>query len=170
MEANPVIRVGREAPIIQAVRQVHSRQWNSAFAFRLTDRFRAHYQRLQRRRAQVELSLRSEADFNRAQRDLRAAVVEAITSYRAAGERRCWLLITSPANYIRNIEGRMGGDEVTRRIAQVRSGDLIYFSITGPLMQLGAMGMVASELYEDHTVHSAARAVRSEKSASPTAP
>lgn len=35
----------------------------------------------------------------------------------------------------------------------MRPGDFIYFYITRPLMQLGAMGIVTQELYEDHTVH-----------------
>jgi HKD family nuclease len=153
IEANILIRDAPDAPIIRAVRAFHSKLWNSGFAFRLTDRFRQHYERLQQRRLATEVSLRGEADFVRAQRDLRAAVVEAITSYRAPGDRRCWLLITSPANYIRNIEGRMWGDEVKRRIGQVRPGDLIYFYITRPLMQLGAMGMVTTAPYEDHTLH-----------------
>lgn len=153
VEANILIRDAPDAPIIRAVRAFHMKLWNSGFAFRMTDRFRQNYERLQQRRVTTELSLRSEGDFARAQRDLRAAMVEAITSYRAPGERRCWLLITSPANYIRNIEGRIWGDEVKRRIARVRPGDLIYFYITRPLMQLGAMGMVTTEPYEDRTPH-----------------
>ncbi len=153
VEANILVRDVPDAPIIRAVRAFHSRLWNSGFAFRVTDRFRRHYERLQRRRLEVELRLRGEADFVRALRELRTAVVEAIASYRVPGERRCWLLITSPANYIRNIQGRIWGDEVKGRIAQVRPGDLIYFYITRPLMQLGAMGMVTTEAYEEHTLH-----------------
>ena len=99
-----------------------------------------------------ELNLLGEADFSRAQRDLRSAVVEAIASYRVTGERRCWLLITSGENYIRNMEGRIWGDERKARIAQVQPGDLVYFYIT-KLMQLGAMGIVTRGPYEDHAPH-----------------
>jgi HKD family nuclease len=152
VEANVLVRGTPETPLIQTIRAFHARLWNSGFAFRLTDTFRKNYSRLQERRHMVELNLRAEADFARAQRDLRTAVVEAIASYRTAGQPRCWLLITSRDNYIRNIEGRIWGDEKKARIAQVRPGDLIYFYIT-KLMQLGAMGIVTRELYEDRSVH-----------------
>ncbi len=153
VEANILIRGTPDHQLIQTIRAFHSRLWNSGFAFSVTEQFRENYTRLQERRHAVELNLRAGADFARAQQDLRSAVVEAIAPYAVAGERRCWLLITSPANYIRNIEGRIWGDEVRRRIGQVRPGDFIYFYVTRPLMQLGAMGIVTRELYEDHSVH-----------------
>lgn len=152
VESNVLVRGAPDTPLIQTIRAFHSRLWNSGFAFRLTDTFRKNYGRLQERRHLVELNLREEADFARAQRDLRSAVVEAIASYLPAGQPRCWLLITSPGNYIRNMEGRIWGDEKKARIAQVQPGDLIYFYIT-KLMQLGAMGIVTREPYEDHTPH-----------------
>lgn len=153
VEANLLVRGAPDEPLIQSIRSFHGRVWNSGFAFPVTNRFRENYERLQQRRHSVELNLRAEADFTRAQRDLRTAVVEAIALYRTVGERRCWLLITSPENYIRNIEGRIWGDEVKRRIGQARAGDFIYFYITRPLMQLGAMGIVTREPYEDHALH-----------------
>lgn len=153
VEANLLIRGVPSEPLIQGIRSFHTRLWNSGFTFRVTDQFRSNYQALQKRRFDVELNLRSEADFGKAQRDLRTALVEAIASNRTPGERRYWLLITSPANYIRNIQGRIWGDELKGRIGRVRPGDLIYFYITSPLKQLGAMGVVTREPYEDHTPH-----------------
>jgi len=153
VEANLLIRADPNEPVVQHVRAFHARLWNSGLAFQVTPRFRDHYAQLQQKRHEVELSLRAEADFSRAQRELRAAVVEAVTSYRSGAERHCWLLITSPENYIRNIQGRIWGDENRRRIAQVKPGDLIYFYITRPMMVLGAMGVVTRETYEDQPVH-----------------
>jgi len=153
VEANILVRGTPDEPLIQSARAFHTRVWNSGFAFPVTDRFRENYQRLQERRLAIELKLREEADFAGAQRDLRTAVVEALVGYRSPGDRRCWLLITSPENYIRNIQGKIWGDEKKRRIGQARPGDFIYFYITSPMMQLGAMGIVTRELYEDHVPH-----------------
>jgi HKD family nuclease len=150
VEANVLIRgTGRER-VLESIRGFHNRLWTSGFSFSVTDRFRGHYELLQNRRLRAELALRAEADFAKAQRDLRAAVVEAVTTYESE-RRRCWLLITSPENFIWNIEGGIWGDEQRPRIAQVRPGDLIYFYITRRVMALGAMGMVTREAYEDHT-------------------
>jgi HKD family nuclease len=152
IEANILIRGDRSEPVLAAIRGLHNLLWTSGFSFPVTPRFRENYQRLQSKRLEVELALRAEADFSKAQRDLRTAIVEALTSYQGR-QRRCWLLITSPPNYIRNIQGKIWGDEQQARIAQVRPGDIIYFYITRPMMALGAMGMVTREAYEDHTIH-----------------
>jgi HKD family nuclease len=152
VEANVLIRGDRDDPTLKLVRGFHDRLWNSGFSFPVTSRFRERYQELQSRRLRVELSLRAEADFARAQRELRAAVAEAVTS-RWGESRRSWLLITSPENYIRNIEGKIWGDEKRSRIAQVRPGDLIFFYITRRLMALGAMGIVTRETYQDSSIH-----------------
>jgi hypothetical protein len=152
VEANLLIRGDRDEPVLGLIRGFHGRLWDSGFSFPLTSRFREHYRHLQSRRLKAELSLRAEADFAEAQRELRAAVVEAVTT-RWGEKRNCWLLITSPENYIRNIEGRIWGDERRKRIAQVRPGDLVYFYITSPVMSIGAMGIVTRETYEDHALH-----------------
>ena len=153
VEANVLLRGASSEPLFSSIRGFHAKLWDSPFAFPLTERFRQNYARLQDRRRAVELALRAEADFERARRDLRSAIVEAVTSSSSARVRRSWLLITSPANFIRNIEGRIWGDEQKGRIAQVGSGDLISFYITSPVMAIGAMGMVTRDLYEDHSVH-----------------
>lgn len=152
VEANVLIRGEGREHVLAAIRGFHDRLWTSGFSFSVTHRFREHYQRLQFKRLHAELALRGEADFAKAQRDLRTAVVEALTTYES-DRRRCWLLITSPENFIRNIEAGIWGDEQRPRIAQVRPGDIIYFYITRPMMALGAMGMVTRETYEDHTLH-----------------
>jgi len=152
VEAGVLIRGNGQEPVLGAIRTFHERLWNSGFSFKVTDRFKKHYQQLQHRRLQSELALRAEADFAKAQRSLRTAVAEALTRYESE-ERQCWLLITSPANYIRNIEGAIWGDERRRRIAQVKPGHIIFFYITSPMMSIGAMGIVTRETYEDHTIH-----------------
>jgi len=150
VEANVMIRAAPSDPAIVRVREYHRKLWNSAFAFRLTQRFKLDYERLQARRHEVELSLRAESDFARAHRQLKFAMVEAITRP-SARSGKAWLLITSPDNYIRNIEGKIWGDEKPGRIGRVRTGDLIFFYITSPLKSLGALGMVVSDAYEDHS-------------------
>ncbi len=153
VEANVMIRATPTDPAIVRVREYHRKLWHSAYAFRLTDRFREDYGRLQARRHAVEMSLRAEADFASAHRQLKLAVVEAVTRPAAQPGRASWLLITSPDNYIRNIDGKVWGDEKLARIAQVHTGDLIFFYITSPLKSLGALGMVTSDPYEDHSTY-----------------
>ncbi len=151
VEANVMMRAAPSDPAIARVREYHRKLWHSGYAFRLTDRFREDYGRLQERRHTVEMSLRAEADFANAHRQLKLAVVEAVTRPSARSGRSSWLLITSPDNYIRNIDGKIWGDENLSRIAQVHTGDLIFFYITSPLRSLGALGMVTSDAYEDHS-------------------
>lgn len=152
VEANLRIEASPVEPIIQAVRAFHGRLWNSGFAVPVTGNFRENYRALQARRREVELALRSEADYTMAGRRLRSAVAEALAAYPERGARPAWLLITSPQNYIRNMEGEMWGDEQRKRIGRVRSGDLIFFYLTG-MMALGAMGLVTTDPYEDRTPH-----------------
>ena len=150
LEANVMIRAAPSDPAVVRVRDYHRKLWNSGYAFRLTDRFREDYARLQARRHEVELALRAEADFARAHRQLKLAMVEAITRP-SARTGKAWLLITSPDNYIRNIDGKIWGDEKLGRIGRVHTGDLIFFYITTPLKSLGALGMVTSDAYEDQS-------------------
>jgi len=142
------VRGALDDPLIGSIRTFHQRLWHSGMSVRVTNRFKLSYQRLQQRRHDIELSLRAEADYGRAARDLKVAVVEALANAREPGERRSWLLITSPANFIRNMQGSIWGDEKRSRIAQVRPGDAVFFYITIPLMQLGAMGLVTKGLFE----------------------
>jgi HKD family nuclease len=151
VEANVMIRAAPDHAAIVRVREFHQKLWHSAFAYPVTKEFRETYGRLQSRRHAVELSLRRESDFARAHRELRLAVAETVTSYSLRQGGSSWLLITSPENYIRNIDGKVWGDEKRGRIGRVRPGDLIFFYITSPLMAVGGVGMVTTEPYEDHT-------------------
>ncbi len=152
LEANLVLRGSRDDPVIARVREFHDKLWSSDFAVPITDSFRRTYQQIQDRRRAIELALRSEADYERAQRDLRAAVAEAVVQYNAGRRGRCWLLITRPENYIRCIDGRVWGDEDRARIEQVRTGDIVFFYVKHPAKYLAAMGLVTREPYTDHRI------------------
>lgn len=151
VEANVVLKGTLDEPAIANVVAFHERLWNSAFTVPISSEFREGYLRLQDRRRQVELSLRGEGSYAQAQRQLRAAVAEAIAGYRAGPRGRCWLLVTSPQNYIRCIDGRVWGDEDSRRIRSVATGDVLFFYIKSPMMVLAAMGVVTRPPYEDHS-------------------
>ncbi len=152
LEANILLRGSRDNPVITRVRDYHEKLWTSDFALPVTESFRQSYHRLQDRRRAIELALRSEADYERAQRGLRAAVAEAVVNYNAGRRGRCWLLITSSENYIRCIDGRVWGDEDRGRIAQVRTGDIVFFYVKSPAKYLAAMGLVTREPYSDSTI------------------
>jgi HKD family nuclease len=152
LEANILLRSTPDDPVIARVREYHDKLWISDFAAPVTESFRQSYHQLQDRRRAIELALRSEADYERAQRGLRAAVAEAVVKYNAGRRGRCWLLITAPENYIRCIDGRVWGDEDRGRIGQVRTGDLIFFYVKSPAKYLAAMGLVTREPYTDHSV------------------
>jgi len=152
LEANIMIRASLDDPAIVRVREYHDRLWTSDFAAPVTESFRQSYHQLQDRRRGIELALRSEADYERAQRGLRAAVAEAVVKYNAGRRGRCWLLITSSENYIRCIDGRVWGDEDRGRIAQVQTGDIIFFYVKSPAKYLAAMGLVTRAPYTDSAI------------------
>jgi HKD family nuclease len=152
LEANILLRGSRDNPVIARVRDYHEKLWTSDFALPVTESFRQSYHQLQDRRRTIELALRSEADYERAQRGLRAALAEAVVKYSAGRRGRCWLLITSSENYIRCIDGRVWGDEDRGRIAQVQTGDIIFFYVKSPAKYLAAMGLVTREPYTDGAI------------------
>ena len=151
LEANIHLKGSLDDPAITRVRAYHEKLWTSSFAAPMTDELLQSYQRLQDRRRAVELALRSEADYESAQRGLRAAVAEAVVRYNEGRRGRCWLLITSPENYIRCIDGRVWGDEDRGRIAQVQTGDIVFFYVKSPAKYLAAMGIVTRSPYSDQT-------------------
>ena len=152
VEGNVVLRGSRKDSVIGSILGFHERIWNSGLAIAVTGEFRDQYVKLQDRRRAAELALRGEAAYTRAQRTLRSAVAEALAQFRAQSGKRCWLLITSPENYIRCIDGRVWGDEDLSRIAQVRTGDLLFFYVKNPAKYLTAMCVVTRDTYEDRTV------------------
>jgi len=152
VEANLVLRAEPEHPVIRRITSFHSQLWASGLAVPVTGEFRERYARLQDRRRAAELALRGDADYERARASLRAAVAEAITTYRADARSRSWLLITSPENYIRCIRGHVWGDEDLRRIRQVRTGDVIFFYVKHPGKYVASMGVVTKPAYEDHSI------------------
>lgn len=151
VEANIYVKGNREDHALAAIRGFHDRLWESPSAVPLTSDFRQTYHSLQDCRHAIELALRSDADYEKAHRALRSAVAEAILGYRGKSG-RSWLLITSPENYIRCIDGRVWGDEDRGRIAQVRRGDVILFYVKSPAKYLAAMGFVTREPYTDSTI------------------
>jgi len=151
LEANLVVRAPRDNPLIRRIRDFHDALWNSRLAIPVSGEFRERYQRLQDRRRAVELALRSEADYTKAQRGLRAAVAEVLTSREPRGASHAWLLITSSRNYLRCIDRKVWGDEDLGRIGQVKTGDLVFFYITKD-QYLASMGVITEPPYEDHTV------------------
>jgi len=152
LEANILLRSSLDDPVIARIREYHDKLWTSDFAAPVTESFRQSYHQLQDRRRAIELALRSEADYERAQRGLRAAVAEAVVTYNAGRRGRCWLLITSSENYIRCIDGRVWGDEDRGRLAQVKTGDIIFFYVKSPAKYLAAMGLVTRAPYTDSTI------------------
>lgn len=152
VEGNIVVRGSPDEGVLAHIVGFHDRLWHSGLAIPVTGEFREHYTRLQDRRRAAELALRSEAAYERAQRTMRMAVAEAMEHYRARGGTRCWMLITSPKNYMRCIDGHVWGDEDASRIRRVRTGDLVFFYVKSPAKYLAALCVVTREPYEDHSI------------------
>jgi len=152
VEANVLVRAENNHPTIARIVDFHQKLWTSSFSAPVSSELKAKYQALQDRRRRIELELRGSGDYETASRNLRAAVAEAIGGYLAPGRGSCWLLVTSPENYIRCIDGSVWGDEDPRRIQQVRAGDTIFFYVKRPAVFIAAMGVVTREPYEDHAV------------------
>lgn len=79
-------------------------------------------------------------------------MAEAIAGYRTGPRGRSWLLVTSPENYIRCIDGRVWGDEDPSRLRLVTTSDLIFFYIKSPMKVLAAVGVVTEPPHEDHRI------------------
>lgn len=152
IEGNVVLHGSAHDSVIASILSFHDRMWDSGLAIPITGDFRDQYTRLQDRRRTVELALRGEAAYKRAQRTLRLAVAEAMAEFRARSGTRCWLLITSPENYLRCIGGRVWGDEDLQRIGQVQTGDIVFFYVKSPAKYLAAMCVVTRDTYEDHSI------------------
>lgn len=151
VEANLLVKGGEGESPIRELREFHETLWGSPWSLRVTPDFRSRYAEAQARRRAIESRVWHETDYGRASRGLQRIVAETVLTYGQPADTRTWLLITSPENYLRNIDGRIWGDEKQGRISRVRTGDLIYFYVTRPLHAIGAVGLVTGNPYEDRT-------------------
>lgn len=148
VEASLLIKAPVHEPVARQILDFHNRLWTSPFSIPVSASLRQTYSRLQRQRADAEMSLREEVQYEQAKRQMELAVSEAIVSDGGPHRRRSWLMVTSPENYILCERKRIWGDERQERLARIHPGDILFFYIK-KLHQLGMMAMVTGGVYED---------------------